>query len=157
MSGFCRRSLNLQAVASDSSMKTSFPIFVRLLSAFVMMSAGTGFVYGKDVEKIYELPSLKYIHTVKLVISGEKLSGTLSSEEYGVGESASVKFTGIISGKVLTVKLAGDAELISIVAPDKDGMRTWRIGVDDGQEALFIPIIARGEPNPVEMPLALKL
>ncbi len=135
---------------------TSSSLSAGILSAIIWIAASMDFASAKDGEKTYELPSLKYVHSVTLLVSGDDVSGTLSSQEYGEGMSASVKFTGTISGKTLTLKLAGDAELINIVAPNESGMHTWRIGENEGKETLFIPINARGEVKPVEMPLALK-
>lgn len=136
-------------------MKITSSLILRTLSMIAVFMCSTGEAYAETYEYTYELPSLKYVHTVKLVISGEDVSGTLSSHEYGDGSKASVYFKGTISGKALTLKLAGEAELINLAAPDRNGMHAWRIGENEGEKTLFIPIDAGEEGKSIEMPLAL--
>jgi hypothetical protein len=99
-----------------------------------------------DIERTYELASLKYIYTVNLKITGRRVSGTPTCNEYGdIREK--VDFAGITDGKTLRIKFAKRPNHISLVKPDNEGFHTLRREIQGEAEKLFIPIYGRYDPD----------
>ncbi|MEM7014944.1 MAG: hypothetical protein AAF585_26085 [Verrucomicrobiota bacterium] len=133
-------------------MKASF------ITPIVALCLGFASSLAAEESLVFELESLKFVHTLELLIDGEKVSGSLNSTEYGDGENETVTFEGKKDGALLVVKFDRRPPLISITKPDADGRHVLKLGKEDGKDALFIPIYGRYDEetknHPIyEMPL----
>lgn len=126
-------------------------------SCLIIVAFGSllGTSAADEVERVYELESLKYVYTVSLTISGDQVLGSLQCQEYEDGRGEQISFTGTVKGSQLTIKLKSDPEYLAVADPDDEGFHKWKAT----RKKLLIPIHSAdddGNPMVVDMPLRLK-
>ena len=133
-------------------MRIVFPIIVFFIFASPVKSDEEG--------RFYELASLKYIYSVELKITGDKVSGILRTIEYGgEGVDEKIAFTGEIKRSKIRVKLEKIPDYVNLIDPNRNGFHIWKLDKKASPQTLFLPIRSRdenGKPIVANMPLEVR-